>query len=194
MILLLDNYDSFTYNLADYLRQCHAEVQVLRHDLPLDALMAPEWSGIVLSPGPGTPARAGHLSAVVAAAAGKIPLLGICLGHQAIGQHFGAVLHKARQPMHGKLSQIHTDGKGLFEGQPLRQQVVRYHSLILDELPNDLEVSARTDTGEIMAMRHRHWPIESVQFHPEAVLTTFGLDMIANWVRLHVHKDHSSTY
>jgi anthranilate synthase/aminodeoxychorismate synthase-like glutamine amidotransferase len=188
MILLLDNYDSFTYNLADYLRQCHAEVRVLRHDLPLADLLTPAWSGVVLSPGPGTPAQAGHLPEVVRRVAGRIPLLGICLGHQAIGEHFGARLCRARLPMHGKLSRIHTDGKGLFEGQPPVQQVVRYHSLIVEKI----EVSARTDTGEIMAMRHRQWPVESVQFHPEAVLTTFGIDMIANWVRQQVRKDHSS--
>ncbi len=182
MFLLLDNFDSFTYNLADYLAQCGAEFRVVRNDVPLTEIRRETYRGIILSPGPGTPRRAGSLMQVVGHYAGTLPMLGICLGHQALGEHFGANLERAAKPMHGKLSRIDCLPDAIFAGLPATLDVVRYHSLVLQSLPAVLETVARTPDGEIMAFRHKNLPIRGVQFHPEAALTQGGLKMMDNWL------------
>ena len=186
-LLLLDNVDSFTITLADYLRQLGIEVLVRRNDVPLPELQALDFDAIVLSPGPGTPRSAGTLLAVIDYYHQKRPMLGVCLGHQALGEYFGATLRRAARPMHGKVSEVEIVGVGpLFAGLPTRLPVTRYHSLVLDkELPPALEALAYT-TGpapELMALRHRTLPLAGVQFHPEALLTPHGRAMLANWVR-----------
>lgn len=183
MVLLLDNFDSFTYNLADYLRQAGAECIVFNNQATPEQLSELNLKGIVLSPGPETPAKAGRLLEVFEAFYNKLPILGICLGHQAIGQFFGAVLEKAHKPMHGKVSMINCEDDYLFEGQARQLKVVRYHSLILKELPETLSSIAATESGEIMAIKHNCLPIRGLQFHPEAVLTESGLAMLKNWLR-----------
>ena len=186
-LLLLDNFDSFTFTLADYLRQLGADVLVRRNDVPLAALRTLDFAAVVLSPGPGTPAAAGTLLAVIDAYHRHVPMLGVCLGHQALGAYFGASLRRAARPMHGKVSELEIVGEGpLFAGLPPRFSVTRYHSLTLaGELPPVLEALAYT-TGpipELMALRHRCLPLAGVQFHPEALLTSHGLAMLANWLR-----------
>ena len=187
MLLLLDNFDSFTHTLADYLRQLGAEVLVRRNDTPLATLQALPLRGIVLSPGPGVPGRAGVMPAVLAHYHRKLPMLGVCLGHQALGEFFGATLRRAAYPMHGKVSEITTlTSTGLFAGLPAQQTVTRYHSLVLAEpLPPALVPLARTagPAPELMALRHATLPLYGVQFHPEALLTTHGLAMLDNWLR-----------
>jgi len=185
MILVLDNYDSFTYNLVQYLGELGAEVRVFRNDaIALDELEALAPSHVVLSPGPGTPDEAGITLALVARLAGRVPLLGVCLGHQAIGQAFGGKVVHAQQVMHGKVSRIHHDGHGVFAGVPQDFAATRYHSLIVADPPPDaLEVSARTDEGIIMGLRHREWPVHGVQFHPESILTTEGKHLLRNFLR-----------
>ena len=182
MVLLLDNYDSFTYNLADYLRQAGAECIVLNNQTSPEELLHLGLRGIVLSPGPETPAKAGRLLQVFEAFYNKLPILGICLGHQAIGQFFGARLEKAEKPMHGKLSLIHCKEDYLFQGLARQLKVVRYHSLVLNSLPETLSSIAATERGEIMAIKHSHLPIRGLQFHPEAILTESGLAMLKNWL------------
>ncbi|WP_223652337.1 anthranilate synthase component II [Hymenobacter psoromatis] len=187
-ILLLDSFDSFTYTLADYLRQLGAEVLVRRNDVPLAELRALEFAGIVLSPGPGTPAAAGQLLAVIAEYHQRLPMLGVCLGQQALGEFFGATLRRAARPMHGKVADIELLGTDSWlAGLPRRQAVTRYHSLVLDAstLPAvlwPLAVSADAHR-ELMALRHATLPLYGVQFHPEALLTTHGLRWLANWLR-----------
>ena len=186
-LLLLDNFDSFTFTLADYLRQLGAEVVVRRNDVPLAELEALVFDGIVLSPGPGTPAQAGVMPAVIQAFHQRKPMLGVCLGHQALGEFFGGTVVRAARPMHGKVSDISCDtAEPLFAGLPTAQPVTRYHSLIISEpLPPVLRPLAHT-TGpqpELMAMRHRTLPLYGVQFHPEALLTPHGLAILANWLR-----------
>lgn len=186
-LLLLDNFDSFTFTLADYLRQLGAEVVVRRNDVPLAELQRLEFDAIVLSPGPGTPAAAGVMPALIQAFHRTTPMLGVCLGHQALGEFFGATLVRAARPMHGKVSEMRADpAEPLFAGLPAAQPVTRYHSLVLREpLPAVLLPLART-TGpqpELMALRHRTLPLHGVQFHPEALLTPHGLAMLANWLR-----------
>ena len=186
-LLLLDNFDSFTFTLADYLRQLNAEVMVRRNDVPLVELQGLDFDGIVLSPGPGTPAQAGVMPAVIEAFHRQKPMLGVCLGHQALGEFFGATLVRATRPMHGKVSEMHCDTtEPLFAGLPARQLVTRYHSLILSApLPAEVLALAHT-TGpspELMALRHRTLPLYGVQFHPEALLTPHGLAILANWLR-----------
>lgn len=182
MVLLVDNFDSFTYNLADYVRQCGAEVKVVRNNTPLCGLEQYPLKGIILSPGPQTPRQSGNLMAILEQYAGKLPILGICLGHQAIGQYFGATLTRAAYPMHGKISTLLRKGDPIFEAMPSSFEVVRYHSLILQDLPASLESIAWTAGGEIMALRHRHLSLRGIQFHPEAALTQYGLQMILNWL------------
>lgn len=184
MILMIDNYDSFTYNLVQYIAALDYEVVVKRNDelTVQDALdMKPE--AIVISPGPGRPDGAGISMELIKAAAGKIPILGVCLGHQSIGQVFGGKVIQAKDIMHGKTSQIKHDGKGLFAKLPADLKVVRYHSLALEEasLPDCLEVTARTDDGEIMGVRHKEFFIEGIQYHPESVLTSTGKRQLANF-------------
>lgn len=184
MLLLLDNFDSFTYNLRDYFQQLGQEVLVLRNDVPLTEIQRHEYSGIVLSPGPGKPKEAGVLMEVIAHYHDKLPMLGICLGHQALGEFLGAKLQKATKPMHGKISEISCQDDTLFRGLPCNMPVTRYHSLLLTELPPELVPLAQTKEGELMAFRHVNFPVFAVQFHPEALLTTYGLDILRNWISI----------
>ena len=185
MLLVIDNYDSFTYNLVQYLGELGQDVRVVRNDeiAAADiAKLAP--THIVISPGPCTPNEAGISLDVIKAYAGKIPILGVCLGHQSIGQAFGGKIVRAARVMHGKTSMIHHDGKGVFAGLPNPFEATRYHSLLIEpaSVPDALEVTAKTDEGEIMAVRHRTLPVEGVQFHPESFLTTAGKDLLANFI------------
>ncbi len=187
MILLLDNYDSFTYNLAQYLGQMGQKLMVRRNDqISLDEIeeLAPER--IVISPGPCTPQEAGISVPLVERFAGKIPILGVCLGHQAIGAAFGGRIIRAAKLMHGKTSEISHDGKTIFRKLPRRFTAMRYHSLIVERksLPRALEISAETDDGTIMGLRHRKLRVEGVQFHPESVLTEVGFRLLQNFLAL----------
>lgn len=182
MILLLDNYDSFTYNLVDYFAQLSAEVEVRRNDTPMEEILAHNYSAVVLSPGPEKPHSAGRLMDVVEYYLGKIPVLGICLGHQAIGLACGAQLKKAKRPMHGKLSEIANNEGILFQGLPKTFDVVRYHSLILSEIPSQFRITAKTKSDEVMAIESKELMACGIQFHPEAILTQYGLEMLRNWV------------
>jgi anthranilate synthase component 2 len=181
MILLLDNYDSFTYNLAQYLGQMGAELVVRRND---QITLRPER--IVISPGPCTPKEAGISVPLIQRFAGKIPILGVCLGHQAIGAAFGGRVIRAKKIMHGKTSEILHDGKTIFRKLPQRFIATRYHSLIVERrsLPRELEISAQTDDGTIMGLRHRRMRVEGVQFHPESVLTEVGFRLLQNFLSL----------
>lgn len=187
MILVIDNFDSFTYDLVHLFYSLGPEVTVVRNnEISATEAVAANPEAIVISPGPGRPAEAGNTEEIIRAAAGKIPLLGVCLGHQAIGEVFGARVIQARRLMHGKLSRITHDGKGIFTGLRDGFKAVRYHSLALEEatLPPALEISARADDGEIMGIRHREFPIESVQYHPESIMTTNGRQQLANFLKL----------
>ena len=185
MILVIDNYDSFTYNLVQYLGELGATLEVVRNDaLDVDAVvrMAPER--IVISPGPGNPDQAGVSLAVIRQLGPTTPILGVCLGHQAIGQAFGATVLRARVQMHGKTSDIRHDGRGVFAGLSNPFVATRYHSLVVlpDTVPADLEVTARAEDGEVMGLRHRRYPVEGVQFHPESILTVEGKRLLANFL------------
>jgi anthranilate synthase/aminodeoxychorismate synthase-like glutamine amidotransferase len=185
MIVIIDNYDSFTYNLAQYLGELGSEVQVYRNDaLTPGELEALHPSHIVISPGPGDPSDAGISRDVIRQLGPKIPLLGVCLGHQCIGDVYGGKVVRAPQPMHGKTSPIHHYGDSLFDGVPQPFQATRYHSLILEQesIPDELEVTARTADGVIMALRHREHPIIGVQFHPESILTPYGKKILSNFL------------
>ena len=187
MILLLDNYDSFTYNLYQYISELGAGVRVLRNDQATVAeieAMAPER--IVISPGPGTPKEAGISIELVERLAGRLPILGVCLGHQCIGEAFGATVAGAGEIMHGKSSTIEHDGKGVFRGLPNPIEAIRYHSLAIqpDSVPESLEVSAWSDSGVIMGVRHREYAIEGVQFHPESILTADGKAILKNFLEM----------
>jgi len=192
MIAMLDNYDSFTYNLVQYLQELGAEVRVFRNDeITVDELAALRPSHVVLSPGPGEPAGAGILLEAIHRLAGRVPLLGVCLGHQAIGQAFGGRVVRARTVMHGKTSRIGHDCRGVFRGVPADFTATRYHSLVVaeDDLPACLAVSARSEDGEIMGLRHRELAVEGVQFHPEALLTEHGHAMLRNFLdETHRHR------
>jgi anthranilate synthase/aminodeoxychorismate synthase-like glutamine amidotransferase len=183
MILLLDNYDSFTHNLAHLLRLLGAEVTVVRNDAlgPDEAeTMAP--SHLVVSPGPGRPGRAGAMPAVLRRLAPRVPALGVCLGHQAIVEAFGGRVGPARRLVHGKSSSVAHDGRGLFTGLPQGFEAGRYHSLAATEVPPSLEVAATAEDGEVMAVRHRCLPVHGIQFHPESVLTPLGTDVVRNFL------------
>jgi len=187
MILLLDNYDSFTYNLAQYLGQMGQKLEVRRNDqITLDEIEELSPERIVISPGPCTPTEAGISVPLVERFAGKIPILGVCLGHQAIGAAFGGRVIRAPKIMHGKTSEIHHDGKTVFRGLPQDFQATRYHSLIVERksLPRALEISAETADGTIMGLRHRKLRVEGVQFHPESVLTGSGFRLLENFLTL----------
>ena len=187
MILMIDNYDSFTYNLVQYLREMAAEVQVFRNDAITVAeieKLAP--AAIVISPGPGRPEDAGVSCDVIRAFAGKIPLLGVCLGHQAMGLVFGGKVIHAKKLMHGKVSDITCDGQGIFKGLDSRPfKAMRYHSLALEKesLPDGLVVSATTDDGEIMGIRHQQFAVEGIQFHPESIMTPVGKRILRNFLK-----------
>jgi anthranilate synthase/aminodeoxychorismate synthase-like glutamine amidotransferase len=185
MILVIDNYDSFTYNLVQYLGELGATLEVVRNDaLDVDAVarLAPER--IVISPGPGNPDQAGVSVEVIRRLGPTTPILGVCLGHQAIGQAFGATVARARTQMHGKTSDIRHDGRGVFTGLPNPMVATRYHSLVVlaDTVPDALQITARSEDGEVMGLRHRHHPIEGVQFHPESILTLEGKRLLANFL------------
>jgi anthranilate synthase/aminodeoxychorismate synthase-like glutamine amidotransferase len=187
MILLLDNYDSFTYNLYQYLCELGADVRVLRNDQATVAeveALAPER--LVISPGPCTPKEAGISVELIDRMAGKLPILGVCLGHQCIGEAFGATVAGAGEIRHGKSSLIEHDGKGVFRGLPNPFEAIRYHSLAIqpDTVPECLEVSARSDSGVIMGVRHRQHTIEGVQFHPESIATPVGKQLLRNFLDL----------
>ena len=185
MLLMIDNYDSFTYNLVQYFGELGADVRVFRNDeISVDQIAALAPAQIVVSPGPCSPAEAGISVAAIQAFAGKIPLLGVCLGHQSIGAAFGGRIVHARQLMHGKVSPVHHLDKGVFKGLPNPLTCTRYHSLAIEResLPDCLEVTAWTDDGEIMGVRHRTLAVEGVQFHPESILTERGHDLLRNFL------------
>ena len=183
MVLLLDNFDSFTYNLVDYFDQLGVETLVLRNNLSLAEIKQQEYKGIVLSPGPEKPDSAGVLMQVIDHYLGKLPMLGICLGHQAIGQYLGANLVKADYPMHGKISTIRAQQSVLFQDLPESFEVVRYHSLVLEALPSGLTPTAHTMDGTLMAFEAEDQKAYGIQFHPEAALTQHGLHILRNWAR-----------
>lgn len=185
MILMIDNYDSFTWNLVQYLSELD-EVRTVRNDrVTLEEIgeMAP--SHIVISPGPGTPDDSGISKDVIRAFQGRVPILGVCLGHQVIGAVFGGRVVRAGKPCHGKLSLIHHRNEGILEGMPAPFRATRYHSLVVEEssLPDELKVTARTEDGTVMAMEHRDHPLFGVQFHPESILTESGMDLLRNFHR-----------
>ncbi len=195
MLLMIDNYDSFTYNLVQYLGELGQEVLTVRNDeLDLQAIADLRPERIVISPGPCSPTEAGVSVPVLQYFAGRLPILGVCLGHQAIGAAFGGTIVRAKQIMHGKTSPVSHDGRGVFADLPSPYTVVRYHSLAIerDSLPACLEISAQTEDGEIMGVRHRHFAIEGVQFHPESIETEHGHKLLQNFLALnegHFH-DH----
>ena len=182
-ILVVDNYDSFVFNLVQYLGQLDAKCVVLRNDelTPSDAL---EYDGVLLSPGPGTPEAAGVCVPLVREVGGRVPIFGVCLGHQAIAVAYGGVVNRAPELLHGKTSEVRHNGAGVLAGLPDPFTATRYHSLAVEEttLPDFIEVTGRTDSGVVMAMRHRELDVEGVQFHPESVLTQGGHQMLANWL------------
>ncbi|MED2258229.1 aminodeoxychorismate/anthranilate synthase component II [Brevibacillus parabrevis] len=185
MILMIDNYDSFTYNLVQYVGELGEELQVYRNNkITLEEIerLAPDY--LMISPGPCTPNEAGISMEAIRHFAGKIPILGVCLGHQSIGQVFGAKVIRAERLMHGKTSEVIHDGKTIFQGIPSPFTAARYHSLIVEEasIPSELEITARTAEGEIMALRHREYPIEGVQFHPESIITEHGKQLLQNFL------------
>ncbi len=190
MLLMIDNYDSFTYNLVQYFGELGAEVEVFRNDaVTVEAIEAMHPERIVISPGPCTPSEAGVSVEVIRRFAGRIPILGVCLGHQSIGQALGGRIVHARSIMHGKTSLIHHTGEGVFRGLPSPFEATRYHSLVIDpkSLPKDLEITAWTETPEgemeeIMGVRHRDYPLEGVQFHPESILTEHGHALLRNFL------------
>lgn len=189
MVVLIDNYDSFTYNLADYFNQLGYSCHIVKNDMvtiPDIVALAPKC--LVVSPGPGTPAEAGISLQAIDYFAGRLPILGVCLGHQAIASHFGAQIIPASKPMHGKQDCLHHDNKGMFESLPNPMSVVRYHSLVVDRstLPAYLTLSAESEDGTIMGIRHTSLPIEGVQFHPEAILTVHGMALLRQFFQCYL--------
>jgi len=187
MLLVIDNYDSFTYNLVQFIGELGAEPVVRRNDqVTVEQIANGSYRGIVISPGPGEPKGAGVSLAVICQLGARLPILGVCLGHQAIGEAFGGRIVRAPRPIHGKASSVQHDGRGIFAGVPNDLQVARYHSLIIEResCPAELEVTATTADGIIMGVRHRTFPIEGVQFHPESVLTSNGMQILSNFVKL----------
>ena len=187
MILMIDNYDSFTYNLVQYLGEMGEELQVYRNDkIAIEEIERLKPDRIVISPGPCTPKEAGISVDVIKQFAEKVPILGVCLGHQCIGYAFGGNIIRADRLMHGKTSMIHHDGKGVFTGLPNPFEATRYHSLIIERetIPSCLEITAETDIGEIMGVRHKELAVEGVQFHPESILTQNGKDLLRNFLKI----------
>jgi anthranilate synthase/aminodeoxychorismate synthase-like glutamine amidotransferase len=198
MILMIDNYDSFTYNLVQYMGELGAELEVYRNDeISLSEIEQRSPEKIVISPGPCTPSKAGISKEVIKHFAGKIPLLGVCLGHQSVVEAFGGEIIKARKLMHGKTSMISHDDKAIFKGLPNPFAATRYHSLVVNRanLPDCFEITAESDDGEIMGVRHKELAIEGVQFHPESILTVHGKDLLKNFIDLPAEKvkDHESS-
>lgn len=190
MFVLIDNYDSFTYNLYHFLGELGAEMEVHRNDqITVPEILESHPQGIVMSPGPCDPDRAGICLDLTSAAAGKLPVLGVCLGHQVIGQAFGGRIVR-NEPMHGKTSEVHHDGRGVFQGIPSPMVSTRYHSLIVDRetLPDDLEVTAWTDDDVIMGLRHRELPVFGVQFHPESIASEHGHALLHNFLTMAGHN------
>ena len=190
-VLLIDNYDSFTYNLYQYLCELGASVTVVRNDaITVEEVRALAHDFIVISPGPGVPRDAGISVDLVRALGSKTPILGVCLGHQAIAEAYGGVVTRAPELMHGKASQIHHDRKGVFEGLPSPFSAIRYHSLCAapEAVPDALEVTARSDSGVIMALRHRQYPVHGVQFHPESILTEHGKALLKNFINININS------
>lgn len=186
MLLLIDNYDSFTYNLYQYIAELGADIVVRRNDeTTLDEIADIQPDHIVISPGPCTPNEAGLSCQIIATFGPRFPTLGVCLGHQAIGQVYGGRIIRAPEPMHGKTSLMYHEGKGVFRGLPEPFEANRYHSLIVEDstLPDELEVTARTADGLIMGLRHRTYPVEGVQFHPESIMTPVGKDLLRNFLQ-----------
>jgi anthranilate synthase/aminodeoxychorismate synthase-like glutamine amidotransferase len=195
LILLIDNYDSFVFNLARYVGELGYAREVVRNDaVRLEQIVALSPQAIILSPGPCTPKEAGISNAVIAALGARIPILGVCLGHQCIAEVYGGLVVRARRPMHGKTSLVSHDGRGVFRSLPNPLRVTRYHSLVAapDRVPPELEVSALSPEGEIMGLRHRTHPVEGVQFHPEAVLTERGHDLLANFLTRAVSHERAA--
>ena len=187
MVLMLDNYDSFTYNLVQYLGELGEEIKVYRNDqINADGVERLSPEKIVISPGPCSPLEAGVSNEIIRRFAGRVPLLGVCLGHQCIGHVFGGEVVRAPRLMHGKTSMIHHDGETIYQGLPNPFEATRYHSLIIrrETLPECLEITAETDQGEIMGVRHKEHIVEGVQFHPESILTQCGKDLLRNFLRL----------
>ncbi len=198
MILMIDNYDSFTYNLVQYMGELGAELEVYRNDqITVEEIEQRNPWKIVISPGPCTPAKAGISKEVVRRFAGKIPLLGVCLGHQSVAEAFGGDIIKAQKLMHGKTSMIRHDGKTIFKGLPDPFEATRYHSLVVNRktLPDCFEITAESDDGEIMGIRHKDLVVEGVQFHPESILTVHGKDLLKNFIDLPAEKvkEHEGT-
>jgi anthranilate synthase/aminodeoxychorismate synthase-like glutamine amidotransferase len=184
-VLVVDNYDSFTYNLVQYVQGIGADTSVYLNDrITVEQIAELRPDGLLLSPGPGTPDDAGVTLSVIREFSGKIPIFGVCLGHQSIGQSFGGKVIRAPKLMHGKTSMVEHDGKSVFKGMPNPFEATRYHSLVIEEssMPDCLEISARTTDGEIMAVRHKSLPVEGVQFHPESFLTEQGMRLVSNWI------------
>ncbi|HIX59330.1 MAG TPA: aminodeoxychorismate/anthranilate synthase component II [Candidatus Blautia gallistercoris] len=191
MYLMIDNYDSFVYNLARYLQELGEQVVLVRNDRitaeEIERQMQDgRLEGLILSPGPKSPADCGNCREIVRKLAGRIPILGVCLGHQIIGHVFGAKIRKGVRPMHGKVTAITTEGTGLFAGLPRTYQVTRYHSLVVSEenFPSRLQIDARAEDGAVMAIRHRELPVYGIQFHPEAVLTEYGHALLENYIKI----------
>ncbi len=191
MLLLIDNYDSFTYNLFQYLSELGEEITVTRNDkISLDEIEKLSPQRIVISPGPGTPEQAGISNDVIRRFGTRLPILGVCLGHQCIGYAYGGKVDRAGEIKHGKSSSIHHDGKGIFQGLVNPFPAIRYHSLAVmrDNLPDCLEVSAWTENGLIMGLRHRRFPVEGVQFHPESIMTGVGKDLLRNFLEIKIKR------
>ncbi len=186
MLLLIDNYDSFTYNLFQYLSELGEEVRVIRNDkITIEEIEKISPERIVISPGPGTPDKAGISNELIRHFGARLPILGVCLGHQCIGYSYGGKIERAGEIKHGKLSDIHHDGKGVFTGLPNPFSAIRYHSLAVmrDSLPDCLELSAWTSNGTVMGVRHRQFPVEGIQFHPESIMTAEGKDILSNFLK-----------
>ena len=192
MILLIDNYDSFTYNLYQYLCELGAEVEVRRNDkTSIEEIEAMSPDKIVISPGPCTPKEAGISNDVIMQFGERTPTLGVCLGHQCIGDAYGGTVGGAGEIMHGKMSLIHHDGEGVFKGLPNPFEAIRYHSLAVykEDMPSDLDVTAWTDNGIVMGVRHKSHPVEGIQFHPESIMTKVGHDLLRNFLEMHGSED-----
>ena len=194
MVLLIDNFDSFSHILADYFKQSGLELSIFRNDVDLEEIITREWEGLIISPGPESPKKAGNLMRILDYYHDKIPVLGICLGHQAIGEYFGGKLEKCQKPVHGKVHQVYqVNTHDLLEGLPESFEVTRYHSLEIKGIPDSLKILLETKEGQIMAMVHGHFPIVGIQYHPEAVLTQYGKEIISNWInyyKIGVSLDH----